>query len=136
MTAPRRRWSCSLRTLFGVVTVAAICLSYVAYIIQWSAARCQFRQAIFAEEGRRRTFSSSEVNAPWQLRVLHNLGIDKRLGFYDLPIGEVLLYRTDPPALWQRARTLFPEANVKDAVGLAPFEPDADAPPATRADRP
>jgi hypothetical protein len=103
MTAPRRRWSFTLRTLFVVVTVLAIPLSWVGYQLNW------IRERHRALEGGRvshmwRKISSEHPDEfgaddpPWQLRL-----------FGERCRGETLIADGLSDDEAKRIQSLFPE---------------------------
>jgi hypothetical protein len=114
MTAPRRRWfRFTLRTLFVVVTLAAIAASWVAYQINWIRARHTFLEIAAAEPRSMQTNIAMALDArlgrpdlsppaPWSLRIFRE------------PAVALIVVRDEFTASeWvEKARGLFPEARV------------------------
>ncbi|HEY1784219.1 MAG TPA: hypothetical protein VGG30_01675, partial [Pirellulales bacterium] len=106
MTAPRRRWSFSLRTLFVVVTVAACWLGWEENIVRQ---RAQFYAWVVDNGG----FDFYEGFAPGTTRIpipelsaIRRLLGDKPRAYLVLPIGT-------HPEREKMAKSLFPEAKVE-----------------------
>ena len=107
-TAPKRRWSYSLRTLFVVVTILGVCLGWVVHSIQWIRMRREWIDApptVYVHmRGYRR--------APWSLVPFGVHGyaiISMRFCPWDEP--EPIL--TDEEIKqFRRLKQLFPEAII------------------------
>lgn len=94
MTAARRQWSFGLRTLFVLVTLAAVPLGWRAYALNWIAQRHRFLSS-------------------------HSLGTTTFVG-YPAPYGLGLFGEEETPSIKvdgkdrvDEAKRLFPEAKIE-----------------------
>jgi len=129
MTAPRRRWSFSLRTLFVVVTLAAC---WLGWQLNWIRDRHAFleKQGIIKSDGVHVSyFQSDELHgdllplarkAPVSLRIFQEPGV---------ALIQIIAPEDVADTWGNYAAKLFPEAGVQ-------VSPQYEVPPATQADRP
>ena len=101
MTAPRRRWSYSLRTLFVVVTALCAAGSWAAYQLNWIRER---HAALGSDEGDDSPIGCAMTRgvAPLSLRMLGEPGY-------------AAIYAPGLPSnpSVARLRSLFPEAGIE-----------------------
>src|SRR5258708_6091516 len=98
MTAPRRRWSFSLRTLFVVVTGLAITLSWLESQLNW----IRERHAVLEKQTHTNWGAWRPRARPnWQLRALR-----------EQPVGYILVGVGVDAKKFDRITALFPEATV------------------------
>jgi ABC-type multidrug transport system fused ATPase/permease subunit len=101
MTAPKRRWfQWSLRTLFVVVTVAALLSAWVVYQLNWIRQRNSARNWIAAHRAALSSAIFEKRPFPWPLRIL---------GEQPENLIEIV---TDDMGRVEELRSLFPEATV------------------------
>ena len=97
MTAPRRRWSFDLRTLFVMVMVLAIPLAWLHRQKQWALARDAFRQNSSDDS----YWKSDDFGPPFPLSIFGTRGVSSIW----LPGG------TSAEEIG-RAKELFPESKI------------------------
>jgi len=108
-TPKSRRWfRFSLRTMFVVVTVLAVFISFVVYNLNWIKERDEARLWLPKNGG---SFSSQmtpakSFPAPWSLRILSEHG--ERIVVLDRRV-----IKDELPAEALRMQRLFPEAKIK-----------------------
>jgi hypothetical protein len=112
MTTPRRRWfRFSLRTLFVVVTVLAIGLSWVAYQLNWIRER---HKALGVDGSDPMAWVEiPSRRAPWSLRIFGEFGSAVIVPFHSSDRA--------------RLRSLFPEATIVNFQEHSPAT-EADLP--------
>jgi len=101
VSAPRRRWTFSLRTLFVIVTVLAVATSWWYSQTRWA----NERYAYFREVGALGRGASREAPFP-----LNYLGVESH--------QLILVPRDASPSDLARGRALFPESHVKQEEWL------------------
>jgi hypothetical protein len=99
MTAPRRRWSFGLRTLFVVVTLVAC---RFGYCLNWKQERDTFSSTAQSRRVLMVVYESQVTPPPWALRPFCGYGI-----------GWIKVFDSPSKAqLAEEARRLFPEAGL------------------------
>ena len=141
MTAPRRRWSFSLRTLFMTVGLLGMALGWAAYQRSWIRARHEFMAAAAAvQETEHGSFIAMWSDDPFW--AIHSPGFISPATPISLrPFGEravaLVVIGRDQPLLMARAMRLFPEAHFSDTWTVMPeYDNTSEGLPAIQADRP
>jgi hypothetical protein len=101
ISAPSRRWSFTLRTLFVVVTIAALGAAWIAW--EYRTARARYRYLYVDEVSR---ITSAFDPAKNELSFLRRYFGDTTMMSIWLPIGSTA-------ADIEKARRLFPEAEIQ-----------------------
>jgi hypothetical protein len=133
--APKRRWfRFSLRTLFVVVTISGIALGWVAYQLNWIRQR---RELVHRTDIEALMWADGDYpTAPGLMWLFGEQGYDIIEIIVDLPIDPTIDVPPDrertetETALLERARSLFPEAEVVKEVSLAYMRLIQQRPPA------
>ncbi len=111
MTAPRRRWSFTLRTLFVVVLVLTIPLAWLHRQKQWAIARDTFRQNSSDDS----YWDSDDFGPPFPLSIFGTTGV-----------SSIWLPGNTSAEEVNRAMELFPESKIFVQAKLV-FSPTAQA---------
>jgi hypothetical protein len=111
---PRRRWSFSLKTLFVLVLAIALLLGWCIRVEQWRHERAKFLLSITtnAPPGRRVDTNAGGLGSPWQLRIWSPFPRTNEL-MLNWSVVRIYFSNDDPPELMNKARSLFPEAEIR-----------------------